>query len=1536
MILISILLSFPKENFGQAPDLGTSANFVLFSSVGAVSNTGISQLTGNVGTNSSSSTGFGNVNGEMHDNDGATFLGASDLLSAYNQVDNAIPTLFPAPLLGNGQVLVPGVYSIPSPATLNLGLTLDAQGNSNAVFIIQIEGAFSTNANAKVHLINGALACNVFWKVEGLVSMASGTTMRGTIIANNGAINMNTGDTLEGRALTTNGAITVDGVLAYTPIGCGSPVHLGPVAPALSSIICYTLFSSDGPVSNVGVTHVTGDIGTNNGLTTGYNPLFVTGMIHAIPDASTVQAASDLLNIYNYLNILPYDIELLYPAQFGNNLVLTPHTYLMNGAVTFTDTLILNAEGNSNAVFLIQINGALTTSTYSKVVLINGTEAKNVFWKVDGAVSINDYSIFKGTIVCNNGAINLMTGVDIKGRALTTTGALSTSAITAIMPPGCAISSAPIIVTEPDNIVVCEGNSAIFTVSATGTNLTYQWRKGNVNLINGGNISGVNTNTLTINPTSVFDAFANYNVVVSGDILPSDTSINVSLTLNSIPNITSEPINQDACLGGSVNFTVVATASAITYQWRKGLINLTDGGNISGSNTNTLTINPVNISDSASNYNVIVMGSCFPNDTSILVSLTIENANIIIQPINQAGCEMGSVLFSVGATGSNLTYQWKKGTSDLIDGGNISGANTDSLIINPISISDASSTYNVVVSNSCTLSDTSDNVILVVNTAPIITDEPINQTTCLGNSISFFVGAIASDLTYQWRKGNINLTTSANIADVTSDSLVINPIDISDTSSFYNVIISGSCFPNDTSVFASLTIDAPVITSEPINQTICEGNSVSFSVVATGSNNTYIWRKGLINLVNTSSISGVNTNTLTINPTSTSDLASDYNVVVSGVCLPNDTSINASLFFNTSPVITVEPSNQSACLGSSVSFSVLATGSTLTYQWMKGTIALVNAGNYTGANTNTLTINPTSNLDASSNYYVIVSGGCLPSDTSIFVSLTINVAPIITVEPTNQIVCDGSSVSFSVSSTGTNSTFQWFKNGSILTDGGNISGATTNTITINPATNIDAYSNYYVIVSGACLPSDTSIYVSLTIDAAPVITVEPINQVVCDGNSVSFSVSSTGTNATFQWFKNGVLITDGGNISGAITNNITINPAINLDASSNYYVIVSGVCLPSDTSIYVSLTIDAAPIITVEPINQIVCDGSSVSFSVSSTGTNATFQWFKNGVLITDGGNIYGAITNNMTINPASNLDASSNYYVVVSGACLPNDTSIFVSLTIHTAPIITVEPINQIVCDGSSVSFSVSSTGTNPTFQWFKNGSIITDGGNIFGATTNTLTINPANDLDAANSYYVVVYGACSPNDTSLIVSLIVSQAPIAFASCVSPVCIANSIYLNAQTIAGATYQWTGTNGFASTDQNPIISSASESDASTYTLVVSVGNCPSLSSEVIIKVEDCDKIDFNIPEGFSPNGDGINDNFVIRGIDRYPENTIVIYNRWGDKVFEASPYNNTWDGKPTLGLRVGGDELPIATYFYLLNLGNQTEMIKGTIYLNR
>jgi hypothetical protein len=216
----------------------------------------------------------------------------------------------------------------------------------------------------------------------------------------------------------------------------------GPTAPVLGTAACFGIFSSSGTVSNSGVTFVTGDIGTNNGTVTGYNSANVTGTIHPGPDAATANCAADVAIAYQYLNVLQHDIELLYPAQFGNGLVLTPHCYLLNAATVFSDTLYLNGQGNANAVFVIKVNGAFSSAINAKVILQGSAQSQNVYWKVEGAVLLDDSTSFIGTLICNNGALGAInTGVDFDGRALTTTGALTTTEIelvATLIPGNCA------------------------------------------------------------------------------------------------------------------------------------------------------------------------------------------------------------------------------------------------------------------------------------------------------------------------------------------------------------------------------------------------------------------------------------------------------------------------------------------------------------------------------------------------------------------------------------------------------------------------------------------------------------------------------------------------------------------------------------------------------------------------------------------------------------------------------------------------------------------------------------------------------------------------------------------------------------------------------------------------------------------------------------------------------------------------------------------------------------------------------------------
>lgn len=97
----------------------------------------------------------------------------------------------------------------------------------------------------------------------------------------------------------------------------------------------------------------------------------------------------------------------------------------------------------------------------------------------------------------------------------------------------------------------------------------------------------------------------------------------------------------------------------------------------------------------------------------------------------------------------------------------------------------------------------------------------------------------------------------------------------------------------------------------------------------------------------------------------------------------------------------------------------------------------------------------------------------------------------------------------------------------------------------------------------------------------------------------------------------------------------------------------------------------------------------------------------------------------------------------------------------------------------------------------------------------------------------------------------------------------------------------------------------------------------------------------FLVPNAFSPNGDGINDYFEILGIEFYDGNSFTIFNRWGNKVYEAKNYGIStsprfWDGKANTGFKVGNEELTTGTYFYILDLGNGEKPIGGSIYLDR
>ncbi|MCB0612775.1 MAG: DUF3494 domain-containing protein, partial [Phaeodactylibacter sp.] len=207
-----ILFLIPNVNFAQLqpppPSLGAAESFAVFTSAGALTNDGATAVTGDVGSNVGGVIGFppGVVIGNIHDADGASAAAAPDVCAAYMYLDGILGGTTIGTTLGSGQMLTPDVYILGAASTLDGDLILNAEGNPDAIFIFQIDGAFATTVGSMVTLINGASFCNVYWQVNGAVTLGEGSVFLGTIIAN-GAIHILEAASLSGRALACTGAI---------------------------------------------------------------------------------------------------------------------------------------------------------------------------------------------------------------------------------------------------------------------------------------------------------------------------------------------------------------------------------------------------------------------------------------------------------------------------------------------------------------------------------------------------------------------------------------------------------------------------------------------------------------------------------------------------------------------------------------------------------------------------------------------------------------------------------------------------------------------------------------------------------------------------------------------------------------------------------------------------------------------------------------------------------------------------------------------------------------------------------------------------------------------------------------------------------------------------------------------------------------------------------------------------------------------------------------------------------------------------------
>lgn len=214
LVAVSVVAAVVGESqagAAQAPvGLGTAKSFAVIAG-STVTNTGPSTISGSVGVSPGAAvTGFppGKVNnGTIHKADAVAAQAQSDVTTAYNDAAGRTPfASVPADL--GGKTLAAGVYR-GGALGLTGTLTLDAKGDPNAVFILQAASTLITASASRVALVNGASACNVFWKVGSSATLGTNSRFVGTVLALT-SIAAKTGASVQGRLLARNAAVTLD------------------------------------------------------------------------------------------------------------------------------------------------------------------------------------------------------------------------------------------------------------------------------------------------------------------------------------------------------------------------------------------------------------------------------------------------------------------------------------------------------------------------------------------------------------------------------------------------------------------------------------------------------------------------------------------------------------------------------------------------------------------------------------------------------------------------------------------------------------------------------------------------------------------------------------------------------------------------------------------------------------------------------------------------------------------------------------------------------------------------------------------------------------------------------------------------------------------------------------------------------------------------------------------------------------------------------------------------------------------------------
>jgi gliding motility-associated-like protein len=510
----------------------------------------------------------------------------------------------------------------------------------------------------------------------------------------------------------------------------------------------------------------------------------------------------------------------------------------------------------------------------------------------------------------------------------------------------------------------------------------------------------------------------------------------------------------------------------------------------------------------------------------------------------------------------------------------------------------------------------------------------------------------------------------------------------------------------------------------------------------------------------------------------------------------------------------------------------------------------------------------------------------------------------------------------------TNTTYTWSQ--PIVLPNGSITGSNSQNIGLSEISEtltnqtLDFGTVNYVVtpISGNCIGQNFN--VPILVKPVPKIT-NVLSKTFCSDNKVNVSVSSD-INSTITWKANDNTLVLGETLNASVASTIIDN----LRNISNEIQLVKYELSPTSEygclGLTKELTIQVNPKPVIKNYSTSICNNDSIKYIPKNlvvgdiVPVNTTYTWLISSKSPADSliGSFDQTTPNILFEQKLSTKTISSNVkYKVVPisgevGNCIGDTFEI--NIDVHPIPDPKVSISDTGICRGTEISLTTLLDETfypSTTYSWNT------------GQSAKSFSLKP----DQTTTFKLIATSnGCSSKPDSVHVD-VDQVVPNANAGEGVTICRGDSLELKAT--GGKTYHWTYDKSISDTAiSNPKVAPYVTTK---YYLLVKNDYCFA-NSEVTITIDRCLKeLPFKIPQVYSPNNDGANDVWELIDVDYFPKSKLLVFNRWGEIVYETGPYVNQWNGKNN-----AGDDLPDGTYYYVLDLGNGHELYKGYVVITR